>query len=384
MRARRLLLLPLAFLLGAPAPTKLERSQAEYAAAKAQAEKLQAIADRATESLERLRSRQRAAAAAIDSAEARITLADLRLATAEADARAQRLAIATAQRPVASLLAGVAVMGQRPPLLALMDEGSIDSLVQTRILLDSTLAVIRTRTRAHAARLARADRAVEAAQIARNELAASRRALVERRAEFASIEQSLLKLAARTGSAAVQASDRMLATGDASERVRREYQDSSAIRALARAFAAQPAIPPRPGSSDGPLFRSPFVYRLPASAPLTQGLGDVDRSGIRARGVTLATARGAPLEAPGAGTVRFAGPFRGFDGVLIIDHGGGWVTMLVNLSPGVGRGDRVAPGDPVGRALGPISVELYRNGKAYSPALIAGSSPPLSNDRKGG
>ena len=384
MRARHLLALPLGFLLGAPAPSALDLSQAEYAAAKAEAEKLQSIAERATDSLERLRRQQRAAAGAIEAAEARITLADLRLRTAEADAKAQRLAIAKVQRPVASMLAGVAVMGQRPPLLALVDEGSIDALVETRILLDSSLPTIRARTRAHAARLASADQAVDRARAARNELESSRRALIRSRADFAAVEQDLLKRVAGAGSAAVEASDRMLATGEASERARSELESSRDIRALAAKFAAEAAIPPRPGSSDGASFRAPFAYRLPANAPLTQGLGEIDRSGIRARGVTLATARGAGLEAPGGGTIRFAGPFRGFDGVLIIDHGGGWMTMVVNASTQLRRGQRVAAGDPVGRALGPISVELYRNGKAYSPALIAGSSAPLSNGRKGG
>ena len=176
----------------------------------------------------------------------------------------------------------------------------------------------------------------------------------------------------------MEASDRVLAAGEASERALGDYRGSGMIRDWANAFASGPAIPPRPGSADGPLFRAPFAYRLPADAPVTQGMGDVDRSGIRARGVTLATARGAPVEAPGAGIVRFAGPFRGIDGVLIIDHGAGWMTMLVNVSTELRRGQRVAAGDPAGRALGPMSVELYRNGKPYSPALIAGSSPALS------
>ena len=389
MRARFLILPPLAFIVAAPAaqgtvPAVIARSQAEHQAAQTEAQRLQAIADRATDELQRLRAEQRAAAGEIEATEARITLAGLRLRQANENARAQRLAVAEAQRPVALLLAGVALMGERPPLLALIDAGSIDGLVETRILLDSSLPEIRSRSRAFAARLASAERAAAQAQAAQDELEASRAALKQGRRDFAVIEQRLLERSVRAGQAAVEATDRVLASGEASERALGDYQGSSAIRAWARTFASGPALPPRPGSSDGALFRAPFAYRLPATAPVTQGMGDVDRSGIRARGVTLATARGAALAAPGAGMVRFAGPFRGIDGVLVIDHGGGWMTMLVNVSTQLRRGQRVAAGDPAGRALGPISVELYRNGKPYSPALIAGSSARLSKGREGG
>ena len=389
MRARFLAVLPLALFAAAPAqqpalPTEIAQSQADFEAALGEARRLQAIADRATGELDRLRAEQRAAAGEIEATEARITLAGLRLRQAAAAVRAQRLAVAEAQRPVAALLAGVAMMGERPPLLALVDQGSIDSLVETRILLDSTLPVIRSRSNAYATRLASAERALASARAAQAELKASRAALDKGRLQFASIEQRLLERSARAGGAAVEATDRVLAAGEASERALGDFRGSGAIRALAKAFASGPAIPPRPGSSDGAQSGAPFAYRLPASAPVTQGMGDIDRSGIRARGVTLATRRGAALEAPGPGTVRFAGPFRGIDGVLIIDHGGGWMTMLVNVSTELRQGQRVAAGDPAGRALGPISVELYRNGKPYSPALIAGSSARLSKASEGG
>ncbi len=390
MRASHLLIVPLALLLGAPAPgvddplPTVKQAEADYAAAKATADRYQAAANRAAGSLERLRAEQRAAASELETGEARITLADLRLLQAEAAARKQRAALAVAQRPTASLLAGLAIMGERPPLLALMDQGSIDALVRTRVLMDSTLPVIRARSGALADQLANAAQAVGRARSARTELQASRAALISKRAAYAAIEQRLLAEAARAGTAAVTAADLMLASRETSERLGSEYRGSDAIRRQASELASASGIPPRPGSSDGPLFRAPFVYRLPANAPLIQGLGEIDRSGVRARGIIIGTVRGSLLESPAAGTVRFAGPVRGFDGVLILDHGGGWMTMLVNLSPQLRRGQHVAAGDPIGRALGPISVELYRNGKAQSPALIAGSSPPLSNARKGG
>lgn len=363
-------------------PLTVAQAQAEFEEAKKRSDLLQAAADRVAGSLQRLRAEQRAALGDLETAEARITLAELKVRAARARAVAEQRRITEVQRPLASLLTGIAILGQRPPLMTLVDRGSVDELVRAQMLMQTALPVIRARSNDLAARRGSADRAFASARASLAELEAGRRSLEAERKSYAALEQRLLAQATRAGGAAVSASDLMLATGELRERLRAEAQGNAAIRAEAIALASGPAIPPRPGSADGPMFRAPFPYRLPAAAALTQGLGEIDSAGVRSRGITLATARGAPIEAPASGTVKFAGPFSGFDGVIIIDHGSGWMTMLVNLSPAVRSGQNLAIGAPVGRALGPVSVELYRNGKPYSSALIAGSSPPLSKGAK--
>jgi len=117
---------------------------------------------------------------------------------------------------------------------------------------------------------------------------------------------------------------------------------------------------------------------------VVEGLGAVSDAGVRSRGLTLRTGRGAAISAPAAGIIRFSGPYRSHDGVVIIDHGGGWTSLLVGVASTLQPGARVAAGQPLGRALGPIDVELSQNGTRVSPALIAGSSATLSNGSKGG
>jgi septal ring factor EnvC (AmiA/AmiB activator) len=140
----------------------------------------------------------------------------------------------------------------------------------------------------------------------------------------------------------------------------------------------------RPAFPEGPLPRPPLNYRLPADARVIEGLGEVNPSGVKSRGLTLATARGAQVLVPAAGIIRFAGPFRDYDGIVIIDHGGGWMSLIVNIRSSLSVGAKVAAGDPLGRALGPLGVELSHNGQHASPALIAGSSARLSKEAKGG
>ena len=275
-------------------------------------------------------------------------------------------------------------MARRPPLLALADRGSTDELVEVRILLDSTLPVIRSRTSRLSAELAEGQRFQQAAIAARTGLAQSRQELVVKRRQFAALEQKALQTALATGGQALSVGDTALAAGEDVERLRGAEANSAAVRGLAQQLAAAEPAPPRPFPAEGAQQRPPFAYALPASAAVTEGLAAVSASGVRSRGLTLATPRGAPVTAPASGTVRFAGPFRDNDGILIIDHGGGWMSLIVNLSSPLRPGTKVQLGDPLGRALGPLQVELSQNGHRISPALIAGSSQTLSKSGKGG
>ncbi|HEU5482691.1 MAG TPA: peptidoglycan DD-metalloendopeptidase family protein, partial [Sphingomicrobium sp.] len=143
-----------------------------------------------------------------------------------------------------------------------------------------------------------------------------------------------------------------------------------------------PALLPR---TEAPgVDQAPIAYVLPADARVTDGMGAVSPNGVRSRGITLGTRRGAPLIVPASGTILFAGPFRDYDGVVIIDHGQGWKSVLVNAGSNLSKRSKVRIGEPLGFALGPVEVQLQHGGEAVSPALIAGSSAILSNMRKSG
>ena len=387
------LLLAVPLLLAASAPVEppaetidqaLGRARAEARAADIRVRRLERIADRARGEAARLRAQQSAAAEAISAAESRISAADAerRIIAARLAARRQRLE--EQQRPVASLLAGLAMMARRPPLLALASDSSMEEFVRVRLLLDASMPVIRRRTAALSAEVAEGHRLARAALASRQALARSRTELTARRREFAQLEAHALRSAALTGSAALGAGDVALAMGEDVEQLSGAAAARRSAARLAADLAALGPAPARPVPPEGRPPRPPLAYRLPAQAPVLDGLGEVSSSGVRSRGLTLATRRGAQVAVPAAGTIRFAGPFRDYDGIVIIEHGGGWMSLLVNVSSPRPPGTRVAAGDRLGRALGPLGVELSHNGRHASPALIAGSSDTLSNGAKGG
>ena len=362
----------------------LARARAEASAAEAEVRRLESAAGRARDEAARLAAERQAAAAAIQAAEAKITAADaqVRLSQALVAARAERLA--RKQAPVAALLAGIATMGRRPPLLSIADDSSLDEFVRVRALLDTTLPVIRARSAALSAELAESRRLESDARRAQSEQARARDELAERQERFAALEQKATARAASLGASAVGAADVLIARSEGASQLGSAWQRRQAEQELARELLMLPPAPPRPVPASARPQPPPIDYLLPVAAPVSIGLGAVSDTGIRSRGITLESRTGMTVAAPADGTIAFAGPFRRHDGIVIIDHGGGWMSLIAGLRTELSKGNRVRRGEPMGRALGPITVELSTNGRPVSAALIARSSQLLSNGGKGG
>jgi len=358
------------------APDDLAAARQEQATAEAQLAKLEKAAAAAKGKAEKLGRERDAAAAAIELSEARITAAEIRLARESASLAALRRSIALAQRPVSALLAGLAMMGERPPILALADRGGVDELVRTRILLNSTLPVVRQRTAALAVRLTAIERQEKAAGQARAALIADRQLLQQRQKSLAGLEEQAFASAVEAGGAAIEAGDRVMAGREALA-----AGGNGAGLSMARELLGEEPPPSRPGRAGDEPRATPFAYMLPADSPVLRGLAEIDQGGVRSRGLTLATVRGQMLRVPADGTLAFAGPFENYDGIAVIDHGHGWISLIVNVAVPLKAGARLKAGDSLGRALGAIKVELSHDGARVSPAIIAGSSARLFNTR---
>ena len=68
----------------------------------------------------------------------------------------------------------------------------------------------------------------------------------------------------------------------------------------------------------------------------------------------------AAVAVPADGIVRFSGPFRDYDGIVIIDHGRGWMSLIVNVASPLKPGARVRLGAPLATA-----VEASRTGAHF-------------------
>ncbi len=354
----------------------VEQARREAASAGALQQRAELAAQDARSDAGRLRLQQLAAAQAIAAEEARISSADAEALLLRARLDVQRQALARESAPVSSLLAGLAMIGRRPPLTLLAGAESPRELIKVKLLVEAIAPHIRARSAALAARLDQGRALEQAALAARGRAIRSREQLERRKVELTGLEGRALELAERSGTQAAGAGDMLIAREEQATLL--EQQGASGRRSLAMAaeLAQLGPAPLRPGAAPTP--RPPLVYRLPAVAPVREGLGSLSESGVRSRGVTLATRRGARIAAPASGTILFAGPFKDYDGIIIIDHAGGWRSVLVNVGSAAARGSAVAIGEPLGTALGPVEVQLQHRGKPVSAAIIAGSSALLS------
>jgi septal ring factor EnvC (AmiA/AmiB activator) len=130
-----------------------------------------------------------------------------------------------------------------------------------------------------------------------------------------------------------------------------------------------------------PRKKTASTYRLPGNVPLPvngtvhTGFGEKDDLGGKSRGITFSTRSAATVVTPLAGKVKFAGPFQKYRQILIIEHRGGYHSLIA----GLGRidtvvGAQLAAGEPVGSAESTSSAQVYyelrQNGAPVNPQKL--------------
>ena len=125
------------------------------------------------------------------------------------------------------------------------------------------------------------------------------------------------------------------------------------------AGAIEPGLPLLFGEADRISPALPFasargLLPRPANGDLIIGYGAEDDLGGLSQGISIATRPGARVAAPADGWVEFAGPYRSYGNLLIIDAGGGYRIVLAGMERiDVQRGQFVLAGEPVGAMRSP-------------------------------
>jgi septal ring factor EnvC (AmiA/AmiB activator) len=123
---------------------------------------------------------------------------------------------------------------------------------------------------------------------------------------------------------------------------------------------------------------------MPVAGKQIRAFGAANEAGGTEKGLSLATRPGAEVNSPCAGRVVFAGPFRNYGQLLILNAGGGYHILLAGMeSITVDLGQVVVAGEPVavmgnGAAISAVSalgfsepilyVEFRKNGNSIDPA----------------
>jgi murein hydrolase activator len=363
----------------------LAKAKAEATAATERAGRLETAAATASDEAAAARKRSAAVAARVQSAEANIGAAESRIAIIEQLRAEQRAKLAEKQGPTVRLMAALQSLSRRPPVLALVQPGSVTDMVHVRAVLSSILPVVQNRTADLRADVARGKQLRVAADQALASLKASQATLVTQRNQLAALATERRRAADTLTGNAMAEQDRAIALGEEARDIvdLMGRIDDDADRRAALATLSGPVMrPARPGDPRALPAETEVAeaaqapYRLPVVGRVVTGLGEVSDTGVRARGLTIATRPSAQVVAPTGGRIAFAGPYRGFGNIVIIDHGRSWTTLVTSLSAlDVKVGDLVDQGSPIGRA-GPerptVTVELRRGGQPVDIARLIG------------
>jgi septal ring factor EnvC (AmiA/AmiB activator) len=119
---------------------------------------------------------------------------------------------------------------------------------------------------------------------------------------------------------------------------------------------------------------------LPVTGEVKIRFGQNDGLGTTSHGVTVIARPGATVTAPASGTVRFAGPFRSYREILILEHPGGYLSLIAGMSRvNAAVGASITAGEPIGvmddraGASPELYYELRRNGQFIDPEAAAPS-----------
>lgn len=354
---------------------------ASGAAARKRAEKLEAEARAVTQQADRTAREAAALAARVQETEAAIAAQEAQVKLITAAREELRARMAERQAPLARLTASLQRLSRRPPVLALLRPGSVQDLVYMRAMFETMLPEVERRTAALRAELARARALEQSARTAAARLRATERQLGEKRGQLAAVE-ARQRLASREASGiASREADRALALaerardlGDLVEEIGRQGELRDALAQLPGPLM-RPARPEDSRVVEAEHFTTPPqglpTWILPLNGRLLTGFGEQAPGQARSRGLVLAPRANAQAVAPAPGRIAYAGRYRGYRQIVIIEHAGGWASLVTGLARlNVRVGEQVVAGSPLGTA-GPgspqIGVELRRDGDPVNP-----------------
>jgi len=109
---------------------------------------------------------------------------------------------------------------------------------------------------------------------------------------------------------------------------------------------------------------------LPVSGSIAKKFGDADGLGGTERGITIHSGRDSIVSVPADGWVSFAGPYRGYGHLVIINAGGGYLVVLAGLARlTVESGQFVMAGEPLGFLGQTPAISPGENIASSRPAL---------------
>ncbi|MEQ9172993.1 MAG: peptidoglycan DD-metalloendopeptidase family protein [Rhodospirillales bacterium] len=377
-------------------PASLDKVQQEIKQGRAESERLKGEAQALETDLNNLQHRLVSAAKVVQDRELRVITLEAKIADLVRQEKEKLAQLSTNRSQLAGVLVALQKMVQFPPEALLAMPSSPDDLVRSAILLRAVVPEIdRRATRIRLDLQSLADTREKTADERLN-LNSAAQDLERQRAEIRQLMANRRRLLDKTLAAERRAAERVARLAAKAENLKdlmarleeqREADERAAARAEAEAkssakeqAARDRAEAQRQASAAATVSPSVSITSrrgrlpLPVIGDLIGRYGENLPTGLSRKGIDIAARGGAQVIATYDGKIAFAGKFRGYGQLLIIDHGDGYHTLLAGMARiDMAVGQQVSTGEPVGlmgsdggdRPI--LYVELRRKGQPINP-----------------
>jgi septal ring factor EnvC (AmiA/AmiB activator) len=319
---------------------ELGRVEAERRAREQERDRLRGDARAAAQEVERLRAKLVALAKTQAGGERTVSADRARLAALNAREAALGAKLDADRAKLSRLLSALQLYTRDPPPALVVSPRSANDAVRAAILMRAITPELQRRADSLKAQ-------VEEVRGVRRQAALAGEALFTAESELADRRAQIEGLMARKSALETK----LYADAEEADRQARALAQRAAdLRGLVQGLAADPTVA-APASYAGPLLTGdPSRLVTPAQGRLVRRFGQRGPTGAASEGWTLATEGSAEVLAPAAGRIEYAGPLKGWGGVVILHLGGGWRVVMAGMDQVAGAtGRSVAAGEPVGR-----------------------------------
>jgi septal ring factor EnvC (AmiA/AmiB activator) len=304
-------------------------------------------------------------AAQVRSVETRIGDAESRLRPLDSREQQLRGSLDSRRSEIVEVLAALQRAGRRtPPALLVRPEDALQSL-RTAMLLGSVVPELHARSQKLADDLGELVALRKNIAAERDELAADRDKLKNDQTRLAALveerqrqQSSVEKDMEAESSRAILLSRQVDSLQGLIAKMEQDSKSAAKAAAAASLQGTPPAAngTPNQGALKDPARMSPAIafasakglFALPVNGSKIREFGGSDGSGGVEKGISLATRAGAQVTTPCDGWVVYAGPFRSYGQLLILNAGGGYHVLIAGMERiSVNIGQFVLTGEPV-------------------------------------
>jgi septal ring factor EnvC (AmiA/AmiB activator) len=326
-------------------------------------------------------------AAQVRGIETRIGDAETRLRPLDSREQQIRSSLDSRRSEIVEVLAALQRAGRRsPPALLVRPEDALQSL-RTAMLLGSVVPELRARAEKLASDLGELVTLRKTIATERDRLAVDRDKLRDDQTRLAALvderqrkQSSIEKDMEAEGARAIALSKQVDSLQGLIAKMEQDLKSAAKAAATANLQGAPATLNGKPnlGALKDPARMSPAIafasakglFAMPVNGVKIREFGGSDGAGGVEKGISLATRAGAQVTTPCDGWVVYAGPFRSYGQLLILNAGGGYHVLIAGMERiSVNIGQFVLTGEPVATMGTTSQVASILAANASQPVL---------------